>query len=344
MASRFGRSMPRELVGASGHQFRRSSRLVRALEQSRASERELSRSQANLRKLAEELERRVEERTCELRESEARLRLALESAQAGTFEVDLGTGLVRTSPSTDRLFGFDPVDDEHTIAEYSGRIHPEDIARVEEAIARSAEQGTPHSIDYRLVLGDGQERWLASRAEPLFGDDGRPVRLIGALMDITDRKRAEDALRAATEAKERNAAQLEAVIANLGEGLAITAPDGTMMTMSQAGLRMHDLTSVDEVPLAPDLFDAFTVDGLPVGPGDWPMARAIRGEHFSGVELRVWNRHTRREWYGRYSGGPVHDQAGQPIAAVVIFQDVTQQKRSENELALLLESERAARS
>jgi PAS domain S-box-containing protein len=130
-----------------------------------------------------------------LRESEARLRTALAAARMGTWDIDLASGEVHRSESTDVLFGLPATGERRTADEFFERVHPGDVRRVQESIARSLDEGLEHRVEYRIVQPDGSERWVISRGEIIRDEEGRPIRLVGALADETARHRAEAALR-----------------------------------------------------------------------------------------------------------------------------------------------------
>ena len=78
-------------------------------------------------------------------------------------------------------------------------VHPADRPVVSEAVAAAIEQGTPWDVEFRVAQFDGSVRWVMGKGEVLRDDAGRPVRLLGVNVDITDRKRADEALRASEE-------------------------------------------------------------------------------------------------------------------------------------------------
>ena len=117
---------------------------------------------------------------------------ALDLAQAGTFDIDLSPGATHViSPLAKKLFGFQS-EKLLTIEDFFSRVHPEDQERVGKKIEDSQRLGRGHYVEYRVVHPDGKEIWLASRAELVRdSQNGEHTRLIGALMDISDRKHAE---------------------------------------------------------------------------------------------------------------------------------------------------------
>lgn len=144
-----------------------------------------------------------------LQASEARLRLALIAGQMGTWEYDTATQYVRRSESTDTLFGLPASGTPRHIEELLARVHPDDRARVADAIAHSVNHGDEHAVEYRVTLPDGQTRWLSSRGEVIYSDQGQPVLLRGALVDVTERRNSEERLRFLTEASKLLASSLD---------------------------------------------------------------------------------------------------------------------------------------
>jgi PAS domain S-box-containing protein len=129
------------------------------------------------------------------------LRMAMEVAQIGTWEIDPKSGTVTASDSMNTIFGL-PVDGKsRPFQDYLSRVHSDDVASVREAIARRTEKGEPVSVEYRLVQPGGEERWLASRGAFVRGADGSG-RIVGSLFDITDRKRIEEEREAAIREQE----------------------------------------------------------------------------------------------------------------------------------------------
>ncbi len=126
------------------------------------------------------------------RYSEARLRMALKAGHMGTWEFDFLRNEVRLSDSVDALHGFDTRRTVRSIPELIDRIHPDDRDLLTVKLARAQEDGGEHYIEYRAFGPDGEVRWIAARGEVIRDAAGRPLRMLGALMDITSRKRAEE--------------------------------------------------------------------------------------------------------------------------------------------------------
>jgi diguanylate cyclase (GGDEF)-like protein/PAS domain S-box-containing protein len=136
----------------------------------------------------------VERQTAEalLRQSEQRLTEAQRIAHIGSWEQDLASGRSIWSDETFRLLGYAPGAVEAGVEIYLEAIHPQDRARVEKALShvRQSTDGAYH-VEYRVPLPDGEVRVVDERGQVLFDSDGRPSRLIGTSLDITERKISE---------------------------------------------------------------------------------------------------------------------------------------------------------
>ena len=129
-----------------------------------------------------------------LREREEQLSLAVSSAQAGIWMLDCRSGLFWAAAEARVLFGFSP-EEVVQMDRFKEAVHPGDWDLVQRSLDRSVKEGEPVNVEYRIRLVDGRTRWIASRGRPHFASNGEPERLMGISMDITDRKRADEAFR-----------------------------------------------------------------------------------------------------------------------------------------------------
>jgi len=134
-----------------------------------------------------------------------RLTLALNAANAGTWEWDLATNENIWSDELFRLYGLDPTEHPASYEAWLESTHPEDREAAVAAVQKAAQAGAPISVEYRLNTRDGGERWLYSRGQPQLDGKGRVRRYLGIVVDITERRKSEAALRE-SEAKFRTVA------------------------------------------------------------------------------------------------------------------------------------------
>jgi PAS domain S-box-containing protein len=135
----------------------------------------------------------------QLRESEERLRLALEAGQMGTWEWNVATSEVVWSPGLEAIHGLAPGEFAGTFAAFQNDIHPDDRAAVVAQIERTLQQGEDHRVEYRLLLAQGAIRWVEGRGKLFRDAEGRPQRMVGICTDVTARHEAEAAVRESEE-------------------------------------------------------------------------------------------------------------------------------------------------
>jgi PAS domain S-box-containing protein len=134
--------------------------------------------------VAAELERGA--LAAELETSTVRLDLGFAAAEIGSFDWDLVTNALHWDDRLMELFGYTRETFAEHIDSFSARLHPDDRARVEAAIARAVEHCGDYEADYRVVHPGGTVRWVAARGRVLCDSEGNPVRMLGAAYDTTD--------------------------------------------------------------------------------------------------------------------------------------------------------------
>jgi formate hydrogenlyase transcriptional activator len=127
-----------------------------------------------------------------MRESWARLNLAADSANAALWTAEMGSGHIWTVEKARKLLGA-ALNQELNLEAFLSIIHPEDSDRIREKLQRTVRTGEDFSDEYRVIQPDGAIRWMAARGR-LHHDGGGPDRLIGASLDITERKQMEGQL------------------------------------------------------------------------------------------------------------------------------------------------------
>ncbi|MBE2320090.1 SpoIIE family protein phosphatase [Solirubrobacter sp. CPCC 204708] len=120
----------------------------------------------------------------ELEDSAARLSLGFAAADIGSFDWDLRTDALQFDERLMELFGYTPATFTGHIDSFVARLHPEDRARTQAAIAKAVDRLGDYEADYRVVHEDGTVRWVAARGR-VIGNDGTPVRMLGAAYDTT---------------------------------------------------------------------------------------------------------------------------------------------------------------
>jgi PAS domain S-box-containing protein len=218
------------LFGLSVHLARRARAGQRAAELS------------NKRLFAENEERRrIEAR---LKISDERLRLALDSTQIGIFEWSVAAGHVYYSPGLWAMLGYDHTRMPSTLEAWQALIHPDDLPVYRRRIETQLEGAVSFiEPEYRVRARGGEWRWVYSRSKSVaMGADGRPVRIVGTLQDITARREAELALRES----QAEARKLSLVAAKTDNPVLITSPSGNIEWANEAFCRVMEY-SLEEV-------------------------------------------------------------------------------------------------
>jgi PAS domain S-box-containing protein len=130
----------------------------------------------------------------ELRVSEEQMALAAEVAGFGVWMWSIAGNQIWGSERWLRLFGFTP-DATVSFEKFMQRIHPDDRERVEYEVWRALEDRRDYVGEYRVILPDGTQRWVGARGRMYPDAHGKPSRMLGASIEITERKRIEEALR-----------------------------------------------------------------------------------------------------------------------------------------------------
>ena len=154
-------------------------------------------TEQELQNARHELEKKVAERTTELRRTEAYLAEAQRLTRMGSWALNVASReFVHLSDQYYQIFGFDPERGIPSLQRIRQRHHPEDRAHIEASSEKRLSEGKAYELDYRIVLPDGTVKFIHLVAHPVFNaSSNSPVEFVGTLMDVTGRKQAEKALR-----------------------------------------------------------------------------------------------------------------------------------------------------
>ncbi|NEP18389.1 MAG: response regulator [Leptolyngbya sp. SIO4C1] len=285
-----------------------------------------------------------------LRESEDRLRMAVEAAQLGTWDWNLITNELIWDSGCKAMFGL-PAEAEVTIETFFTGLHPEDRDRVEQVIQAILEPGgeNHYDIDYRTVgLQDGVERWISARGQAYFAADGTPQRFTGTVLDISDCKQIEQALIASEATAVAQAEELTALMKTIPAAIWIAYDPQCHQLM--ANQTAYELMGVEPDTVAaasladgryPLQFKQFK-NGHEIPTQDLPMQKAIRTRQAVIDEIEfVFPDGSVRHIYGK--AVPLYSPTGAVRGAIAGFVEITALKQSERAREQLLQRERRAR-
>lgn len=288
------------------------------------------------------LERSLIERTAELEQekhqrhlveqarqiTEERLALTLELSGTGSWDLDLATGQAIWNDNHFRLMGLEPGEAEPNYATWARHVHPDDLGKTVDAFTQTIETDGELAVEYRVVhpdtvdshqsTGRSVERWVQIRGRAVRDSAGRAIRLVGISLDITARKRMEDALM-------RSESHNRAVLNAVPDLLAIFGRDGRFQEVIRQSNSLENLT--DYLPL----------DINPVGRHVSEILPAhVATRHLQGIQTAIatgniqnYEQEVRigdRIQYEDVRVSPIDDES-----VLVMVRDISDRKRSELE-------------
>ncbi|MBL8483538.1 MAG: PAS domain-containing protein [Rhodocyclaceae bacterium] len=257
-----------------------------------------------------------------LRESESRFRRAQAAAKVGTWEWAVGSDRNQWSDETFRLFGLQPGAVVPSYAAWLACVSPPDRAGAAAKLADCVARAEEFEIEWRAACHGGPERWLLGRGQPEFDATGALARYLGIVMDISESKRASQALE-----QTRNRLAEAQKIAHLGS---FEYTPGTATTVwSDEQYRIHGLEPGHPSPSLDQILERFVL------PED---AEALRREFFAAIagqcdidcEHRLLRQDGEVRWVHTLAR-PELDHEGKLLRYVGTTMDITQRKREQHE-------------
>jgi PAS domain S-box-containing protein len=264
-------------------------------------------------------ERRRAERLA--RQKEEHLAMAMNAAQMGTWEWNIGDNTAKWSDESKRIFGRSPSDPESTNAEFYSWIHPDDRLFVEQAIDRAVNRGTPYEAEFRMSQPGGSVRWVRGKGQVLRDEAGNPQRMVGLNADITEQKHAQEALQQSEVRLARAEAFSLVMVTHVGlDGTWLKVPPTLCELLGYTEQELLARTFKDVTH--PDDFEA-----------DWSQCqRLIRGEIRSfDLEKRYLHKDGHTIWV-YLNCSVVEDDAGKPVHFITYIRDITDRKLAERAL------------
>ncbi len=249
--------------------------------------------------------------------AEGALQEAQRIAHVGHWEHDLEAGRVTASDEAYRIFGSPPQESLQPWAVWQEPLHPDDLGIRTAALERIIREGSRYEAEYRVVRPDGEVRFVHSQGEIERDAAGRPRRLFGVVQDVTERRRAEEALRRSEELLRRTEAMAHVA------GWTLTVPDGTV-TASEEGQRLFGWA-----PGPHRLDDLMAL----VHPDDRPRVQAAMQAALAGEPFEMEHRIVVGggvKWVRRRVE-PESDAAGRVVRLVGVSQDITERRKLEEQ-------------
>ncbi len=140
--------------------------------------------------------------------SEERFQLAVNGAAAGLWDWNIQTDVMYCAPRFKEIMGYEYHELPNESQAHHDAIHPNDLGLVTASLEAHLLHKSPYDVEYRVRTRSGDYRWIESRGQALWNDSGKPYRMVGWIMDITERKCAEETLRELNTSLERRAVEL----------------------------------------------------------------------------------------------------------------------------------------
>ncbi len=280
--------------------------------------------QSNQRLKAENEERRRVEAM--LKVSDERLRLALDSTQIGIFEWNLATNQIYYSPGLWNMLDYTQGDVADTPEAWTSLIHQDDLPGYRTAVeSQLSGNQTFIAPEYRLRTGKGEWRWIYARAKTVArAPSGAPLRIIGTLQDITERKDAEAALRE-SQAESR---KLSLVASRTDNLVIISTPDGQIDWVNDSFTRVMEYELAEIRGRRPDAFllgpDSRRRDVVRI------RAAMAKGVGLTGDIVNYSK--SGRKYYLHLELQPVRNEQGEVDTYIAILADITTRVDTENAL------------
>ena len=252
-----------------------------------------------------------------LRESEARLRLAVQASNIGLWDWDLITNQVYFFPAWKSQIGY--ADDElpNRFEEWQSRVHPDDLEpTLEKVRAFTANPQGQYGVEFRFRHKDGSYRWIYAQADVLRDAAGKPTRMLRCHLDITERKRGERAL-----------LSLAAIVESSDDAIVSKDLHGIIVSWNAAAQRIFGYTEAEAVgqPVTIIIPPELQNDELQF------LKRLQAGEHIEHFEtIRVTKQGKRV--HVSLTISPISNSKGEVVGASKIARDITDRKRAEHSL------------
>lgn len=275
-------------------------------------------------KLNAELEERILARTQALQESEGKVRaseeryeLATEAGRVTVWDWCIRSNEIYIDPKLKLMLGYEPGANEIRVEEWMNFIHPDDLAKVKEQVkAHFAGQTASYQLEHRLLQQNGIGRWFMVHGHVIRDVDGQPCRMLGTHTDITDRKKAEQALQESNKQFQQIAANINGVL--WMESLA----DRRILYISPNYEKVWGRTRASLYENPDSFLDATHPEDLALYKD---FLRRQRQGEYAEIEYRIFNPAGDIRWI-RDSCFPIQNDDGEVYRAAGFAQDITERK------------------
>ncbi len=269
----------------------------------------------------------VQKRTRDLKLSESRLQDAQRIGHIGSWELDILSGVLIWSKEIYRIFEIDSASFGASYEAFLNAIHPDDRALVDSAYNESLKKKMPYQIEHRLLFPDGRIKFVHEQCETFYDAEGRPLRSIGTVQDISERKKLE------LELSNTNAQQ-ELILKSVGEGIYGVDLNGHTTFVNSAATKMLGWSADELIGRTMHAITHHTKpNGTPYPAEQCHVYAAFKDGQAHHVVDEVFWRKDGSSFPVDYISTPMR-ASGNIVGAVAIFRDITERREREEMMRL----------
>jgi PAS domain S-box-containing protein len=254
-----------------------------------------------------------------LARSEEQLRLTLNFTHIGTWDWNVETQEFTWNENHFRLLGLEPQKSSNNYQLWRSIIHPDDLQRVEQTLSNALLEHTDYEAEYRIFYPDGTVHWLVGKGRGVYNETGKPLKMLGIIFDVSDRKQVEQAL------------ELQAVITrNMAEGICLVRADNGFIVY--ANPKFEQMFGYDSGELNGQHISIINYASEPVIAEE--VNQTIRTAVLKSGEATYQVNNVKKDgtpfWCSATTSVFSHPEYGDVLVAV--HQDITERKQAEAEL------------
>lgn len=254
-----------------------------------------------------------------LRTSEEQFRLVLNLTNTGFWDWNITTDKLLWSDNNYHLLGLIPNSVEPIYQTWRDRIHPEDIDRVEQALNHALDTQTDYEAEYRVIYPDGSHHWIMDRGRGIYDASGQPVRMVGMIFDISERKQTELALW-------KTQQQLQAIVNNSPAVIYLIDSQNKQILVNRSYAQLLS-TTLDNL-IGKSIYEAWPKENADIFAAN--NQRVLQGNQAIEVEENIII--AGKVYTYITIKFPLHDANGIPYAVCGISTDITERKQAQQKI------------
>lgn len=267
-----------------------------------------------------------------LQKSQERLKLAQEAARIGIFDWNIQTNEIVWTPELEVLYGLKPGEFGRKYENWKHAVHPQDRNRAEEDVLRSINEKKQLDTEFRILWPDKSIHWIAVKGNTFYDKCGKPLRMIGFSIDITERKCIEQELR-------DSKSQLETIFQTVADGIIVYDSNGKLLYANDIGAKLYGFSSAKEILEVSNLvaiwkriykhFEIKDEFGNPLLFDQIPTNRVRKGEPDPEAVICFKDKVTDSVSWVLIKSRPVFNGQGEVRMIVTVISNITERKEQE---------------